>query len=540
MRIRSMALFALFVVVVPAAPVRAAEAKAAPTLVVRVNSLDGLIADALYLAEAAGKGEEAKQGEKFLKALIGDKGLEGFDTTKPIGLYGRLAPKVEESDLVLLVPVLDDKAVLALLKRFDIKYEAEKDDVYKVAIPNSPFPGYFRFANGYLYLTVREPKMLAKERLLAPAAVLPGKTGILEVLLDLEQVPDAIKELIVGQAALRFSEAKGTRKPGETEATYNFRVALADEAANQIKAIVNEGRGLTVKWDLDRTNAEVVAMVRFTPKPGSKLAASIASVGQEKSIVANLGGPNSAIGARTFATLPQGLRKPYDAFIDGLMKEAMDKAPDENARKLLDQVLKSVKPTAAAAEVDAGFDLRGPGANGRYALVAATAVKEGSEIEKALRAVHAVIPAEVQDIVKLDAEKAGSTNIHQVTIPAQTIDPNFKRLFGDGPVYLAIRKDAILVAAGEKALDNLKDVLAREPKAGKLVQLDVSVARAVALENKEEVVAVAAKVFAKHPEADKVRVTLEGGKTLELQIRAKAKLLAFGIQMDEAKKKGGE
>src|SRR5205823_5342011 len=127
-------------------------------------------------------------------------------------------------------------------------------------------------------------------------------------------------------------------------------------------------------------------------------------------------------------------------------------------------------------------------------------------------------------------------NIHRVTAPAEAIDPEFKRLFGDGPVYFAIRKDAVLVAAGDKALDNLKDVLAREPKSGKPLHVEVSVARAVALDKKEDAIAVAKKVFGK--DDDKVRLTLEGGKSLELKLSVKTKVLGFGVQLDEERKKG--
>ena len=62
-------------------------------LVVSFKSLDGLIADAKYVAELAGRSEEAAQFEKMFKNQFGGpKGLEGIDPKKPIGLYARLSP----------------------------------------------------------------------------------------------------------------------------------------------------------------------------------------------------------------------------------------------------------------------------------------------------------------------------------------------------------------------------------------------------------------------------------------------------------------
>ncbi len=355
---------------------------------------------------------------------------------------------------------------------------------------------------------------------------------------DLERVPDGIKDLALTLVSVGLGEAKAKKKPGESEAHYSFRAAAADELATQIKAILKEGKGLNVKLDMDRKNAEGVFSVRFTAKPGTKLAADIGELAQAKSIVANLSTTGSALTGRVFAVLPQRLRKPFDAVVDEGMKLAMDHAPDAGARKVMDQVFKAVAPTLKAAELDTGFDMRGPAANGKYTLVTATAVKEGDEIEKAFRAIHAEVPPDIRQFITLDAEKAGAVNIHRFSPPAEVIDPEFKRVLGDGPAYIAVRKDAVLIAAGDKALDALKDVLAREPKAGKLLNLEGSVARLAPLVKKEGIAATAAKVFAKEPDADKVRITLDAGQSLEFRMSAKVKILELVVRLQEAKNEG--
>ena len=83
MLLRSLPLLALFVFV-PA--LSAADKPKAPTLTLRLPALDDLIADLRYLAEQAGRGEEAKQFEKLVKSLSGEKGIEGLDPKKPLAL----------------------------------------------------------------------------------------------------------------------------------------------------------------------------------------------------------------------------------------------------------------------------------------------------------------------------------------------------------------------------------------------------------------------------------------------------------------------
>jgi hypothetical protein len=543
MRIRPTALVAFFALGAPALPARAEEKAAAPTLIVRLKSIDGLIADARYLAEAAGKAEEAKQGEALIRSVIGDNGLEGFDIKKPVAVYGRLAKKFEESDLVVMLPVADEKPLLDALKRFEIKAEKGQDDIYKVDLPKLPPFGmlgsvYFRFSNGYAYITARNSKVLEKDRLLAPAAAVPANwDGIFEANVNLEQVPAEIKDLIVSTSSLRLAEAKGKKKPSETDAQFAFRVAAVDEVALQIKSIVEDGKDFNLKLALDRKNAEGVFSARFTPKPGTKLAASVGELAEGKSIVANLGTSASALTGRVHAMLPQRLRKPFDAVVDEGMKMAMDHVPGD-FQKLVEQVFKAIGPSLKAAELDSGFDFRGPAKNGKYTLIAATAVKEGDEIEKAFRAIHAAVPGEVRQFITLDAEKAGSVNIHRAEVPPEHIDPNIKRVLGEGPAYLAFRKDVVLIAAGDKALDALKEVLTREPKAGKLLNVEGSVARLAPLNDNEAIRAAAAKVFGKESDADKVRVTLDAGQALELRVSANVKILDLVLQIQEGRKKG--
>ena len=61
-----------------------------PAIVVRLKSLDGLLADVKYLAQLAGKGEEAKQIDGIIESLPVKDGLAGtgLDTKRPMMLYG--------------------------------------------------------------------------------------------------------------------------------------------------------------------------------------------------------------------------------------------------------------------------------------------------------------------------------------------------------------------------------------------------------------------------------------------------------------------
>src|SRR5215207_1151432 len=88
-----------------AMPTWAADAPpAAPTLLIRLKSVDGIMADAHYFATLVGQEEQAKQFEKLLPAFLGPQGLAGtgIDTKKPIGAYGILDPQLPNSQVVVM------------------------------------------------------------------------------------------------------------------------------------------------------------------------------------------------------------------------------------------------------------------------------------------------------------------------------------------------------------------------------------------------------------------------------------------------------
>ena len=180
MRTRIAALAGLVLLAAAPALTRAADDKAdKPALVVAFKSLDGLIADAKYIATLADKEEEAKQAEKTLQSLVGGpKGLEGVDAKKPIGLYARInEDDPQKSEVVLLLPIADEDAFVKLLKRQD-KIQVEKkaaDGSYQVNAETIPFPLYLRFANHYAYVTGPTKAGLDKDRLLAPDEGAAGK-----------------------------------------------------------------------------------------------------------------------------------------------------------------------------------------------------------------------------------------------------------------------------------------------------------------------------------------------------------------------------
>jgi hypothetical protein len=547
MRHRCVALAALLGLVALGASAPAADrpAKAAPAgrpaVVVHVASINSLLEDARYLAQMAGKEEEARQAEKMVQKQTGGKALEGVDLTKPLGLYGTLEPDLPDSRAVLLVPVADEKAFLGMLGRFGLKPEEGKGGLYQLDLPRVRLPGWLRFANGYAYATVGNPRALDPAGLPDPGSLLPAaERGTASVTVNIDRIPEEHKNFALSFLENQIALHKSKEEPNETETGKAFRQAALDDLSNRLKNMFNDGARAVLRLNVDREAGDLNLELAVAGKPGSKMARTIADLGKAPGLGAALLSGDSAMNVVAHVALPENLRKPLDAMIDEAVRKGLEKEKDEAKRKMAEPMLRALRPTLSAGELDAGFNLRGPNADGVYTLVMGVKVRGGKEVEKAVLDALENAPAQERGKVKLNVAKAGDVSIHRAEPDkkgalAEGVD------LGDNPMFFAFRDDAILLAGGAGGLEAIKVAAAARPKPGKLVQVEMAMGRMAKAMAREQKSApdVAAKVFTgADKDADKLRVTLEGGSALRLSLNMKAKLLAFFTQLDQPRKRG--
>src|SRR5215208_4994129 len=109
-----------------------------PAVLLRLEPLDQLVGDARYLVKQTKRDESAKHVERLLRSLTGEKGLVGVDVKKPLGAYATLAGKLDQTQVMILLPVSDEKAFVKFLKSLDFKVEKGEDGVHTVNAENVP------------------------------------------------------------------------------------------------------------------------------------------------------------------------------------------------------------------------------------------------------------------------------------------------------------------------------------------------------------------------------------------------------------------
>lgn len=534
MRRRFVPAFALVALALLPAVARPADAVRKPTVVVRLASLDSLLADLRYLAELVGKDDDVKNFEGMLKAMTGEEGLKGINTKKPFGIYAQVGSGVADSRVVALVPVADEKKFAEVIGNIlNIKLEKDKDGIYSVNLEKVPVPILAKIDSGYCYIT-NAKEALDKGEMLEPSAVLPaGKVGLGSITLQLDQISDDLKQLALGKIDNDFARAK--EKPTRNATEAKVRDAILDTLSRKIKEVLRDGSALDFRVDVDRNSADVSMSLGVTAKPGSDLASQITELGSARSVAASLMSSSSALNGLLHASLPAKLRTALGPVLDDIEKKITDSAKPAEAREMVEVLVKALDPTLRAGEADAGVDLRGPSEEGLYTIVAGSRLKDGEGVDKAIRKVVAKLPAEAKSVIELDAEKAGSVAIHKITPPK--VDEDTGKFLGSGSFYVAVREDAVLVAAGDKALEAIKEAATASPKTGRVFQIEAAIRQMAPLMEKDHKGAEAAakKAFGKATGSDKVRFTIEGGDALKVRLSAKAQVLKFGSLMDENK-----
>jgi hypothetical protein len=507
---------------------------ALPSVVLRVQSIDELLANFKYLAHIVGRDEDAKKAEDWLMAQTGPKGLEGIDTKRPLGAYAIVKEDLASSTVVVLIPISDEKSFLELLEKQatdkNITLEKGKDGIYNVDVPGLPTKFYFRFAHKHAYITFQDAEAIAKDVILTPAQVLPvgkEKDTVLSLTLHIDQLPEETRKYAVSQVKARLGDLKEEKADAETKAQHELKVAVVEELTKQVVSVIEDGGALALRLNLDRKANDISLELALGAKEDSKLGGTILELGKAKSSTAGLISPDSVMNLQVNMTVPEHIRKLMGPAIDEAVTKGLSEEKDATKKALVEKGIQAILPTVKAGVLDMAVDFRGPGKDQHYTLVSGLKVSDGANAEKLLREVVKGLPENEHAKVTLDVAKEGTISIHQVEM--KDVDEDFKKTFGSTSAYVAVRSDVVFMALGEDALPALKGALKTQSKVGKPAQFEISAARLAELAGKEqpEAAKAAAKAFGESKQGDKIRFGLESGKELKVRISMDTQVLKF-------------
>jgi hypothetical protein len=551
MRLRNLIVVPLLALTAFVVPTRAADPT--PTVLVRIKSIDGLMADAKYLAGLAGQEEAVKQVDGMIPAVLGPKGLggTGLDTTRPWGLYAILDPQIPNSPVVALIPVSDEKAFIASLNMLagfaqgaNVTIAKGDDGVYTVSTPAAPVEVLFTIADGYAYITAKSdfvggnPKQsISAGKRLSAAKLLPAdEKTILAVTARLDTIDPQFKQMALGQLENKLAEVKEQKAQNETPAQSKLKVELVDHISKQIRSLLTDGEAVDFRLALDRKTDDISAQLSLAAKPGSPLAKLIADQGSQVSRFGRLG--EAAVQGALKVAIPEALRGPFNEVVEEGFNEGQGRQKDAIKKDLAQKVFSVLAPTMKAGQLDVFFGIVGPNADGKFTFAGGVKVVDAAKVEQLARDLTPMIPdPKAKEAIAFDAETIGDVKVHKIT--AYDLDAEGTRMFGpNATARIAFPGDAVMVAFGADTADVIKQMVAATGKPGGPFRVEASVSRAIGLDKDDGARGkkAAAAAFAGNPTADMIRFSIDGGPALRLRASMKGQFITFGVKMDEAAK----
>jgi hypothetical protein len=505
-----------------------------PTVVVRVNSIDSLIDHVKFLVGLAGQKDAARQIEGLIKTKIGEKGLEGVDSGRPFGFYGRVGKEIDDVSGAILLPIADEAAFLKLLKNLDVQIMMGADGIHTIKT-GSPIDAYLRFANKYAYVTALNRAALEDKNLLDPAKVLAGKpTSAFSLTIQLSQVPPAAKLITTAQAEQVLQEAQDQSVPNETKAQKAFRIAALQEVAKLIATVLKDGKELHTEVDLNQKTGDLAATFSLSGMPSSEFAAGIEAIAKNPSMFAGLLRKDAAFNSLGRVKLPDSLVKALGDVIDEAKEMALGSLHEADKKQQAEALFKAITPTFKTGDFDGALVVTTTGKH--LTFVSAFKLKDGDELGKTM---HKLVSASMKDLspalkekIKLDVDAVGTTKIHKAELPLGA--GPLPALLGEPNLYVAFRNDAVFLALGKDGLQAIKDAIPlKAAGASPMLLYEVDVARLAFLapaEQREK----ARQLFPDGPGAI-VRLTVEGGSALTVRLNTKVSVLRFLGQIHEMK-----
>ena len=510
-----------------------------PPITFQSHSLDRVLDELRAAADLVGGEKAVKAVNKGIKESFGAKGLDGLDISRPVVGYVLLDPKPANITAVVALPITGEKEFLALCDRAN--REPHKDlgkGLYRLPPLNPAYQARMRFSDGYAYVAYgASPEPALDAKALVPAQKLydPAEKGIVAAKLHFDRIPLAVKLALPTYAAEVKRELDLEHAPAWVKAV----MPELEKMFTRHALLLGGAESATVRVNIDVPASDVVVEAVLAPKAGTPLAKEIAGRKSTGNRFAALIAADTAFGFKT--RLPffnDELRAAATKALEEAQREAGNNA-GPIGKDLVDELFKGMIRTVKTGEADLAAGVRGPNKDGEFTFVAAVAFEDTAALEKEFKkTVEKQAPADEQERIKWDADKAGAVNIHTYKFPNGNGWLNPAKVLGGDKCLLAwaFAPKGVFVVIGPDAVADIKTALTAKPAESPVMDVVLNPARMVKFAEKIDpqggpMIEKALGKEDKLVSASSLRVT--GGKDLTVRFALNLRALPRALTSDE-------
>ncbi|MFV0445993.1 MAG: hypothetical protein ACK5Q5_20645 [Planctomycetaceae bacterium] len=351
------------------------------------------------------------------------------------------------------------------LEPIDIQSSRKAPDYYKLTSDALGYEGWMRYLDNYASISTKEQDvpsgmpspMVALDKLLKESGYDAGLTAT--------NNSDGIADRRDAFQEFRENMLAGiSRRPSETPEAFELRKRLAHHQTERLERLFVEAEQVLGGWITDAKKEEARGEMLLSALAGTDLAKALGSFGATASHFAAIPTTEaSLVHGRMNIPVDPTLQNQADEFyklVAPVWKQRIDgdeslTAEQKAARhKICDLGLEMLNDGRALKALDAFIEIA-PSASGKNTLLTGIRAADGT---KAVALIEQ-IPAALSDLtLELNVDKAGDLSIHKFKM--SKVPEALKSFYGEGSeVYVATGKDAVWIAAGDGALDLLKQQL---------------------------------------------------------------------------------
>lgn len=459
--------------------------EATPTLVVSTSKVEQFLGHVTYLMRAAGQPEFGG-----MATMMVNQYSRGLDRTRPIGVAVTLNESGNPQPVVLL-PVSDLEGFFAGLAQNNLgEPEDLGDGLYSLEV--GPRPVFAQESEGWLVVGPEEEAVTEFEG--DPTELLKNLSANYDigVSLDVQSVPDQVRDLFLGQMKEAFSRtaAQGAamkeRELDEAEQNAKTDAEKADVAAQraifeagqkvqqeqlaQIEAAINDTEEVVVGITSDPSTKQVYLEVATKFLEDSDIDKQLARSAKAKTALAGIHRPGEAVSFSSAdlldpnqaSKMTQSVGTMFDTLTAELAKQdGAPKGVDAAIQEFKDVLIATIKEGVADSTVSVSL-------TPALSILGATHVADGSKVASAVQKLHVA----VQDLpqvpkIKFNASTYKGTVIHlgSMDLP-DGADPEAVKVLGKTINFaLGTAPKNLLFSIGDSAEANLKAAIDRTSSA---------------------------------------------------------------------------
>lgn len=417
------------------APVCQAQQAQRPVGIVSISPLDRLLQDTTYLLRAVNAPEVGG-----LVSLMANQYTQGFDRSLPLGVSVSLDGQMPSATIFL--PVSNREQFFGALAGMGIEPDDLGDGLFEIDASGQTI--FAKQVGNWLYVAQMEQALANVPA--DPAqqlGALPQQYN-LAISLDVQAVPPELRQVPID--AMRTGLERGmAEQRGLSPEEMKRAQELSQANIEQLEQLITDTDKIIVGWNVDSTQQRVYIDIAAQFIAGSKLANSMAAMQNLKTDYGQFAFPDAAIRFNVTSKITEeekatqilNLRNSF-----AQLEQVVPAADKELAKELSAGLLKVMEQTIQEGTFDGGGSVSL--ADDTLRALVGGRVADGKALEAELKKVAQGVAGKPRaPSFQFDIGQYKGMNLHAVTVPVDTANPNARKLLGENM--------KVAVATGEKS-----------------------------------------------------------------------------------------